>query len=287
MRTGKPTSATSLVDRELPVDEQVRALEAIEWVPTSYLAPIIEATRDGKMPKLFRPELPEGRLNQPLHRIYLSVLLDGRVATHPVSRYLWLSLNGDEPSLDAGESITHTWRAAAVRLARFSSPDDRGVGVEFDSPGTPDPTAYLTNRRLIVIAKRDPSKIAAGDARHWWGIHLRYEWISEVGMIERTAFKRTMLRAKPTGHQVSFAPYARLALASGPVNEISFPGLATIDDEARAFVGRLTDELARSDAVRTISDEMGSSDEATFATTARRYRCNDGAVPYSLPPALT
>ena len=282
VRMGQPTTATSLVDRELPADEQVKALYAIDWVPSTYVGPIVEATEARAMPRPYRPTLPADRVNPPLLRIYLAVHLNGQPASHPVSRYMWPSLDGDELVLEPGEDIVRTWIAPTVRLERLKSASDRGRGVDAGSPGTPEPRIYLTSRRVVAIAQRDPASISGEDQRRWWGAHFWYEWIRELGMIEHTSFKRTMFRARPTGHRTSYAPYIQVGLASGAINEMSFPGVPAADGGSEALLAHLS-ELIEAAPGRDLPEEIASTDERKFGITKRRARGVAGAIPYSLP----
>src|ERR1039458_4149467 len=92
IRQGQPTTATSLIDRELPVEDQVTALEAIDWVPQAVLSPILKTTQGGTTGKLWLPELPDGRVGSPFPNIHLQLLL-GDEAHHPVHRYFWPSFS--------------------------------------------------------------------------------------------------------------------------------------------------------------------------------------------------
>lgn len=276
-RMGKPTSVTSLVDRELPVERQLAALREAEWVPRHIAAKVTEAIREHATPKLYRPTLPEERLVTPFMQIYLLGILNDQPATHPVSRYLWPSLTGGELSLDQGEQAVASRTVPEVRLARYSSPEDRGVGVDFGEANTVrNPRIYLTNRRLVVIAERDPTKI--DDDRQWWGLHFREEWISELGITEKTVIKKAGIRQKEVGRDVTHAPYARLVLPAGTVNEISFPEAT----DGSAIAARVSEILG----ARVAATESTSATETKSGSRARRYRAVSGAVPYSLPLRL-
>jgi hypothetical protein len=278
VRMGKPTSATALVDRELAIDQQISALQTIDWVPRAMIDTPVELTRENAQPKLFRPPLPGDRVMTPFGRIYLARLLNDEPARHPISRYLWPSLGAAEPSLDAGEQLLATWAVPAVRLARYESPDDRGLGVEFDSAGLRNPRVYLTNHRMIVIGERDPAKIG-GDDRRWWGVHFRAEWLSEVGVTERTIVKKAGFRQKVVGEEVSHSPYVRLVLPAGNVNEISLPdGIAAAED----FIARVIACLG----ARAAANVATTSVELRNGSVVCRFRSIADSVPYSLPAAL-
>jgi len=284
-RMGVATSATFLVNRELPLEDKVQTLEAMTWVPQPFLGSLIEATRKDKLPKLYRPDLPSGRVNQPLLQMHLQVLLGDTPASQPVSRYLWPSLSDGELSLDPGEEVHSSWIAASVRLASFSDGMDlSGIGKDGTPDGSSQPRVYLTNRRLVVIARRDPAKVTGDGSRRWWGVHFRYEWVSEIGLFDLTTFKRSGILAKPTGHETSIAPYARLALPSGKPMEVSFPGLApSVGDP---FAG-LSELVPKSSPSRLLAGDGSWTAGSTFSNWTRHYRLISGAVPYSLPLSLT
>jgi hypothetical protein len=282
IRHGRPTAATSLVDRERSIDEQVRDLEAIDWVPRSYVAPILEATAARRRGNLWLPDLPEGRLGHPLFRIYLSLYLEERPAEHPLGRYLWPSLAAPrELSLDPGEEIVQTWEPSDIRLSRQEAGDTEGNGLTVDPTKLVDRRCYLTTTRLVALARRDRGSDASADGPPCWGAHFRHEWICEVGDAASTKLKRSLIRAKPTAVGTTHAVYARLPVPDGAFNDMSFEGAPA------GFADLLAGTVATSGAARQQQVEATSVDEKMFATVQRRKIPIAGAVPYSLPATLT
>lgn len=279
-RKGELTTATWLVDRELPVDEQADALEKIDWLPRAWLDHLASQTRDGTLPKLFIPELPPGRVNQPLSTVYLGIILGDEPATHPVSRYLWPSLQNGVPSLDAGEEVLLERRLTRSKLSRGNR-DTAASGSELGSKGTTEARIYVTNQRVIAIAKRSPENVGADDTRGWWASHFRHEWIYEVGMHEETAFKRTLLRArpKPGSEQQLTAPYIRMWQVYG-CHE-----LLLLDLNDPAFVTTVVDAVLAADPNRTASQSRSEHNGMHFRTQRAVQTISD-PTPYSLPERI-
>lgn len=117
IRQGKPTTATSLVDRELSLTDQVKVLEAIDWVP-------IKATKEHTLGKLWIPDLPDGRVGSPFPNVHLQLFVGGE-ASHPVHRYFWPSFSANcDLILDPNEQIAHSWEmpASLIIVTKRASP---------------------------------------------------------------------------------------------------------------------------------------------------------------------
>jgi hypothetical protein len=286
IRQGRTTTATSLIDRELPVEDQVTALEAIDWVPQAILPPIIKATAEGTTGKLWVPELPGGRVASPFPHIHFQLYLGGE-NDHPVRRYFWPAFSKTgELCLDHGEQVSHSWTPSASQISSHKVSEPNGIG----SPLTPalvlDQRAYLTDYRLVSCARRDPSGIEPNDERLWCASHYRWDWIYEVGIARITKFKRTGMLAKKIPVEETEGLYARLRLASGVIFEIHFPERTDQTAAYRELVDRCVQLIIGSGADREIQPETHSSNDLAFATIVRTAVPISGAVPYSLPEQL-
>lgn len=279
-RKGEPTTATWLVDRERPVDEQLDALEKIDWLPRAWVDHLAGQTRDGTLPKLFIPELPAGRVNQPLSTVYLGVIAGDEPARHPVSRYLWPSLQNGVPSLDAGEEVLFEAKLTRAKLSRANR-DTAASGSELGSKGTTEARIYVTNQRVIAVARRSPEGVRGDESRRWWASHFRHEWIYEVGMHEETAFKRTLLRArpKPGSEQQLTAPYVRMWQV------YSCHELLLIDLNDPAFVTTVVEAVLAAGPERTASQSRSEHDAMHFRTQRTAQTISD-PTPYSLPARI-
>jgi hypothetical protein len=286
LRQGQPTAATSLVDRELPVGDQVAALEAIDWVPRTVLAPILQATRDGTMGKLSTPELPDGRVGSPFPGVHIQLLLGGE-ASNPIHRYLWPSFSpSGELSLDRGEEIMHSWEPSDSLIVGYRADDPDGIGNAGTPPALLDRRAYLTNHRLVSVARRDPTGIEPSDERPWCASHYRWEWIYEVGIMRVIKFKRTGIRAKKIAIEDTEGFYVRLRLASEGIYEIRFPETGERTGALRDLVDRSVSLTGDSGSGREIGEAATSTNELMFATLIRNAVPISGVVPYSLPEQL-
>ena len=284
IRMGKLTSVTSLVDRELSEQQQIEALRSLDWVPSFILDYLVESTREHALPKLTRPALPNGRVTTPFTRIYLSTwLAEGPPARHPVVSCLWPSASAAGLNLEPGEEIITEWTAPYVILYHYASPDDRLFGSEFDRSSEQNVRVYVTSRRVVVIADRDPAKIQSGDARRWWAVHFRHEWISELGMIENTVVKKAGFRQKVVGSELHETPYVRLVLPTGSINEMSFHATKSSTPGGAEFIDHLAQALGPR---ASDSDSKANAAEVPFGTRGRRFRGVSDAIPYSLPEAL-
>jgi hypothetical protein len=287
IRQGQSTTATSLVDRELPVADQVSALEAIDWMPTTVLSPIIKATREEITGKLWVPDLPEGRVSSPFSNAWLQLFLDAE-STHPVHRYFWPSFTSiGDLCLDLDEAISHSWVPSASLISSHKPTEADGIGTVGKPPQVLDLQAYLTTTRLVSNARRDPSKVEQGDGRLWCSSHFRWEWIYEMGTVRITNFKRTGILAKKVAVEETEGLYARLHLTSGMILEIRFPEAMDRSGALGDLLDRCLQLIAASSAKRQVQPETQSTKELTFATVVRTAVPISGAVPYSLPERVS
>lgn len=284
-RKGEPTTATFLVDRELPRDEQLAALDAIGWAPRAMVDWVRKRVEDENEPKLSRPELPDGRVNHPFWLNSLGLNVGDGPQDHPVTRYLWPSLSGDEPSLDAGEQILHEYRAEDVHLSAPSSADQAYSSSEIGTGKTVATRIFVTNQRLIVVAAR--SQDAVQDGKAWWASHFRHEWIYEVGTESTKKFKVKMLtlKPKPGTETHETALYVRMRQSSAAVHELKFPKFADA-----SFITSLLAALTASPG-RSVSDTNYHHNypvrDLTGVEVDRTAKVISGAIPYSLPLDLT
>jgi len=194
-----------------------------------------------------------------------------------VTRYLWPSLSGGEPSLDNGEQVLHEYRSKHVHLSAPSSAEQAYSSVEIGTGKTDAARIFVTNQRLIVVAAR--SQDAVQDGRAWWVCHFRHEWIYEVGTELRKKFKVKMLtlKPKPGTETHDTALYVRMRQSGAAVHELKFSELAD-----PAFIANLVTALTRASPGRAVFD--GSfHHEATGFEVDRTAKVISGEVPYSLP----
>jgi hypothetical protein len=278
-RKGEPTTATCLVDRELPKDEQLAALDAIDWAPRATVDWVRKRIEDGAEPKLWRPGLPAGRVNHPFWLNVLGLNVADGPQAHPVTRYLWPSLSGGEPSLDSGEQLLQEYRAQGVYLSAPSAAEQPYSGSEIGTGKTGAARIFVTNQRLIVVATR--SQDAVQDDKAWWISHFRYEWIYEVGTQSTKKFKVKMLtlKPKPGTETHETAPYVRMRQSSAAVHELKFPEFADA-----SFLATLLAAITTTTG-RSVSD-TSYHHEATGLEVNRTARVISGEVPYSLPLGL-
>lgn len=279
-RKGEPTTATFLVDRELPRDEQLAALDAIGWAPRTMVDWVRKRVEDENEPKLSRPELPAGRVNHPFWLNSLGLNVGDGPQTHPVTRYLWPSVSGGEPSLDAGEQVLHEYRSQHVHLSAPSSSDQAYSGSEIGAGNTGAARIFVTNQRLIVVAARAQDVVQDGKA--WWVSHFRHEWIYETGTESRKKFKVKMLTLKPKPGTETYetAVYVRMRQSGAAVHELKFSELADA-----AFITNLLATITAASPSRSVSDTTYRHD-APGLEVDRTAKVISYAVPYSLPLGL-
>jgi hypothetical protein len=278
-RKGEPTTATFLVDRELPKDEQLAALDAIDWAPRAMVDWVRKRVEDENEPKLSRPELPAGRVNHPFWLNSLGLNMGDGPQAHPVTRYLWPSLSSGEPSLDSGEQILHEYRAQHVHLSAPSSAEQAYSSSEIGTGKTGATRIFVTNQRLISVAQR--SQDAAQDGKAWWAAHFRYEWVYEVGTESTKKFKVKMisLKPKPGTETHETALYVRMRQSGAAVHELKFPEFADA-----SFIPNLLAAIATTPS-RSVSD-TSYHHEATGLEMNRTATVISGEIPFSLPLGL-
>ena len=276
-RKGELTTATSLVDRELPRDKQLTALDDVGWAPRTMVEWVRKRIEDENEPKLARPQLPAGRVSHPfwLNSLGLNVA-DGPEA-HPVTRYLWPSLSGGGPSLDEGEQMLHEYRSEHAYLSAPSSAEQACSSAEIGTGKTGTARVFVTNKRLIVVAAR--SQDVVQDGRAWWVSHFRHEWIYEVGTESRKEFKVKMLTLKPKpgteSHETGL--YVRMRQSGAAVHELKF---SDIGDPA--FIPDLVAAVTGAGLGRAVSDATYHH-EGTGFEVDRKAKVITGEIPYSLP----
>jgi hypothetical protein len=278
-RKGQPTTATFLVDRELPRDEQLAALDAIDWAPRAMVDWVRKRVEDENEPKLSRPELPAGRVNHPFWLNALGLNMGDGPQAHPVTRYLWPSLSGGEPSLDSGEHILHEYHAQRVHLSAPNSAAQAYSSSEIGTGKTGATRIFVTNQRLIAVARR--SQDAVQDGKAWWAAHFRFEWIYEVGTESTKKFKVKMisLKPKPGTETHATALYVRMRQSGASVHELKFPEFADA-----SFIPNLLAAIATTPS-RSVSD-TSYHHEATGVEMNRTATVISGEIPYSLPLGL-
>jgi hypothetical protein len=280
-RKGEPTTATFLVDRALPRNEQLAALDAIGWAPRAMVDWVRKRVEDENEPKLSRPELPAGRVNHPFWLNSLGLNIGDEPQTHPVTRYLWPSVSGGEPSLDAGERVLNEYRAPHVHLSAPSSADQAYSSSEIGTGKTGATRIFVTNQRVIVVAVR--SQDAVQDGKAWWVSHFRHEWIYEVGTESKKKFKVKMLtlKPKPGTETHEAAVYVRIRQWSAAVHELKFPEFADA-----SFITSLLAALTANPG-RSVSDTNYHHShpvrDLTGVELDRTAKVISGAIPYSLP----
>lgn len=276
-RKGEPTTATFLVDRELPRDQQLAALDAVGWAPRTMVDWVRKRIEDESEPKLARPELPPGRVTHPFWLNSLGLNVGDGPQAHPVTRYLWPSLSGGGPSLDDGEQVLHEYRSQHVHLSAPSSAEQAYSSVEIGTGKTDAARIFVTNQRLIVVAAR--SQEVVEDGRKWWVSHFRHEWIYEVGTESRKKFKVKMLTLKPKAgtetHETAL--YVRMRQSGAAVHELKFSEIAD-----PAFIADLVATITGAGSGRAVSD-ISWHHEATGFEVDRKAKAISGEIPYSLP----
>jgi hypothetical protein len=283
-RKGEPTTATFLVDRELPRDEQLAALDAINWAPRAMVDWVRKRVEDENEPKLSRPELPAGRVTHPFWLNSLGLNVADGPQDHPVTRYLWPSLSAGEPSLDADEQILHEYRAQHVHLSAPSSAEQAYSSSEIGTGKTGATRLFVTNQRLIIVAAR--SKDAVQDGKAWWVSHFRHEWIYEIGTEASTRFKVKMvtLKPKPGTETRETALYVRMRQSGPTVHELKFPAFADASFPA-SLLAALTASPGRSVSEATYHHNYPVRD-LTGVELIRTAKVISGVIPYSLPLGL-
>ncbi len=275
-RKGEPTTATFLVDRELPRDEQLTALDAIDWAPRAMADWVRKRVEDENEPKLSRPALPAGRVSHPFWLNSLGLNMGDGPEAHPVARYLWPSLVGGEPSLDAGEQVLHEYHAQRVHLSAPSTAEQGYSSSELGTGKTGAARIFVTNQRLIVVAAR--TQDAVEDDKAWWVSHFRYEWIYEVGTESKKTLKVKKISLKPKpgteGHETAL--YVRMRQSGAAVHELKLPGFADA-----SFITNLLAAITTVPG-RSISNTRYHH-EATGVEVDRVAKVIPGEVPYSLP----
>jgi hypothetical protein len=276
-RKGEPTTATFLVDRELPRHQQLAALDTIGWAPRSMIDWVRKRIEDGNEPKLARPELPPGRVIHPFWLNSLGLNVGDGPQAHPVTRHLWPSLSDGWPSLDEGERLLHEDCCQHVRLSAPRSAEQAFSGTEIGTEKTGAARVFVTTQRLIVVAPR--SQDAVQDGREWWVSHFRHEWVYEVGTEARKKFKVKMLTLKPkTGTEAhETALYVRMRQSGAAVHELKFSEI--VDP---AFVTNLVATITWARTGRAASD-ISWHHEATGFEVDRKAKAISGEIPYSLP----
>lgn len=279
-RKGEPTTATFLVDRELPRDAQLAALDEIGWAPRAMIDWVRERIVNENEPKLARPELPPGRVTHPFWLNSLGLNVGEGPQAHPVTRYLWPSLSGGGPSLDEGEQILHEYRSPHIHLSAPSSAEQAYSSTEIGTGKTDSAHIFLTNQRIIVMAAR--SQDVVHDDKAWWVSHFRHEWIYEVGTESRKKFKVKVLTLKPKPGTETYetALYVRMRQSGAAVHELKF---ADIGDPA--FIANLVAAITNAAPGRAVSD-IKWHHEATGFEANRKAKVISGEVPYSLPLGL-
>ena len=276
-RKGEPTTATFLVDRELPKDQQLAALDEIDWAPRAMVDWVRKRVEDENEPKLARPELPSGRVTHPFWLNSLGLNVGEGPQSHPVTRYLWPSLSGGVPTLDDGEQVLHEYRSQHVHLSAPDSAQQAYSSVEIDTGETDVARIFITNRRLVVVAARSHDSVQ--DGRAWWVSHFRHEWVYEVGTESRKKFKVKMLslKPKPGTETHETAQYLRIRQSSAAVHELAFSEIAD-----PTFIGNLLAAITDASPGRAVSDARYHH-EATGFEVNRTAKVISGEIPYSLP----
>lgn len=274
-RSDELTTATALVDRELPRDQQLAALDAIDWAPRAMVDWVRKRVEDAAEPKLWRPELPDGWVNHPFWLNSLGLNVSDGPAAHPVTRYLWPSLSRGEPSLDPGEEVLHEYRAEHAHLSAPGSAEQAYSASEIGTGKTGTPRILLTNQRLIVVASRSPD--AVQDDKAWWVSHFRYEWIYEVGEETRKKFKVKMftLKPKPGTETRETASYVRMRQPGATVHELSFTGIGDTSFTTNLLAATRGDR-------RSVSETTYHHEVSGFEVDRTASVVSD-AIPYSLP----
>ena len=276
-RKGEQTTATFLVDRELPRGEQIGALDEIGWAPRAMVDWVRKRIEEENEPTLARPELPPGRVNHPFWLNSLGLNVGDGAQAHPVTRYLWPSLSHGEPSLDNGEQVLHEYGSQHVHLSAPSFADQAYSSVEIGTGKTGAARIFVTNRRLIVVAPR--SQDAAQDGKAWWVSHFRHEWVYEVGTESCKKFRVKMLtlKPKPGTETHETALYVRMRQSGAAVHELKF---SEISDPA--FISNLVMTVTGASPRRVVSD-ISYHHEATGFEVDRTAKVISGEIPYSLP----
>jgi hypothetical protein len=277
-RKGELTTATFLVDRELPKEEQLTALDRIDWAPPDMVEWVRKRVDDGALPKLRRPDLPPGRVSQPFLLNSLGRNVGDESAAHPVVRYMWPSLSNGQLSLDSDEQILYEYRCERSKLSAPSSASQAYSAAEIGSGKTTNTRVFITNGRVVVVATRSPEEIADGDKRRWWVSHFRHEWIYEAGTEEKTTFQAKMftLKPKPGTEKNESSPFIRMHQVNS-VHELVFPGLAD-----PSFVSNVVSAVIAADSSRTVSDDKAHYEKGSFRVSRTVKRISN-PIPYSLP----
>ncbi|MGA8745419.1 MAG: hypothetical protein WB507_06120 [Solirubrobacterales bacterium] len=286
IRQGQATTATWLVDREQPVVDQVRALEALDWVPSNAVEVIVKGTQSNSLGELYDPEMPPGRLITPFPNIHLVIYAAGGDDDHPIRRYLWPALNTDGSlSLDPGEQIEMEWEPSVREIASHGAQAPDGLGSVPKSTPLLERRGFLTNKRIVFVGRRDPAEMSGEDLNIWSVTHFRWEWIYELGISRMAQFKRSGLLAKKTLLLEAEAFYARLRLANQGIYELRFSGpLGAAGPIAELLQHSV--ELAAFGSEREVQATDQQTSELPYATITRTATPITGAVPYSIPDQL-
>lgn len=315
---GRPLAATALVDRDLPLEGQIHALEGICWPPPQQLAAVLGATLEEKVPAPSLESLPGDRRLSPFPEGFAAAMTtDEDPSTHPVRRYLFPDLNrSGEVALDPGERIITTWKSYEPELRTRSAADGSLLG------NTYIPKKYLrrwrcalTNQRLVyhgslsapTSGDHDPSIPLPGavsdtvgtfrEIKDWvsrrnlhWGFHVRHEWLSEFGYGNLPNQKRPLLLRRDD----TLFLRAACRLPSNDVAIFRFPY-----KQSKPAVSEIAAMYA--DAVREAQPELsisGPQDQsrevhATTITFREKLELEvsktwtvQGGVPWSMPPRL-
>ena len=215
-KRGVPTTATWPVDQELSTAEQLAALGELDWIPMEVMDQLVSRTKGGDLGKLWAPELPYGRVMPPFGILYLELECEGGEPDHPVRDYLWPSLERDGSlRLEPGETVEREWQPTAYTTESFSNERAHSPSLYAKKPPIVGHRAYLTTNRIACIGRAAADGTSVANST-WHAVHFRWEWVSEVGWLRQSNFKRSFLRKTKTPLEEKEAFIVRIGLNSRP-----------------------------------------------------------------------
>lgn len=288
LRADAPTALTSLVDRGRPPAEQVRDLHDLEWVPPAVLAATIEEAGRGVSPPSVSPALPRGILSSPFPLVVPQIVCEGGERRHPVRDWFWPALHySGDPVLAAEERRREILvpTSGSMALHRVGEGREDGLGDELGPTQIKEERCYLTDQRVIRVARRDPASMPPEDQRIWVISHMRWQWVHEIGTLRVVTMGRRGLLARPRAGVEVDAAYFRMRLPGSEeegrvIYELRFFGHAAQRIYERAL------ELCAIEHER----DIGTTDEVVHhsddARVVRLATPVGGSVPWSMPEKL-
>ena len=145
------------------------------------------------------------------------------------------------------------------------------------------PRLHLTNMRAVLSGESH----SEGRPPETWGLSIRHEWISEVGVVRRLAPpKKGLFREKPRSF-TDFV-YLRCGLPTKVIFELRFEPAEGHSSEsvAEEILDRVAQMPGRERQPKTTSKREHQINRFASYIDEHAGSSLSGAVPVSLPPAL-